>query len=279
MDGTRLADEPSHETRAEEAGATGNEHGHATEDTLTDAAAYNDAHYARAFPDGYMAHFWHRARLRIVLAELAKTGASAVLDIGCGPGQYVRALREAGYDCIGCDPGDAAIEPGLAPYVFARTSVEEIDAATLARVDTALLLDVIEHLPDPAALLARIGEVLPGLKTLVVTVPARQELWSELDRRARHERRFRLDELDALLTRAGFFVTTSTYLFRVLYPAALLTARRAKGRAVSSPKRPRVHDVLGRLLALDRLLPARLPGTSALCVARPRRPDDAGSHR
>lgn len=35
--------------------------------------------------------------------HLDAVGAKRVLDVGCGTGQHVRALREAGYDAHGCD--------------------------------------------------------------------------------------------------------------------------------------------------------------------------------
>lgn len=242
---------------------------HASEDTVTDGAVYSAARYAQAFPPGYEDHFWHQARRRVVLAELAKRRVSTVLDIGCGPGQYVQAIRAAGYDCFGCEPGEAIVEPALVPYVLSRTDVEALPMDMRARVNVALLLDVIEHLPDPAAFLLRAKRALPRLETLIVTVPARAELWSELDRRAGHYRRFMLQDLMCLLRDVGFDVVDATYLFRMLYPVAWLTARRAHSRVVASPRYPRLHHVIGRVLAAERrLLPRTLPGTSALCVAR-----------
>lgn len=242
---------------------------HVSEDTVTDGAVYNAARYAQAFPPGYEDHFWHQARRRVVLAELAKQRVSAVLDIGCGPGQYVQAIRAAGYDGFGCEPGEAIVEATLAPYVLSRTDVEALPMEMRARVNVALLLDVIEHLPDPAAFLLRVKRALPRLETLIVTVPARAELWSELDRRAGHHQRFVLEDLIRLLHDVGFHVVDATYLFRMLYPVAWLTARRAHSRVVASPRHPRLHRALGRVLAAERrLLPRTLPGTSALCVAR-----------
>src|SRR5690606_41493409 len=78
------------------------------------APAYDHRRSAETFPPGYDRHFWHQARRRIVLDALRRHGASRVLDIGCGPGAYVRALREAGFDALGCDPGHDGV-PTLAP--------------------------------------------------------------------------------------------------------------------------------------------------------------------
>jgi SAM-dependent methyltransferase len=233
-------------------------------------AAYDEAHYARAFPDGYARHFWHRARLHVVLSELARLDASVVLDIGCGPGQYVRALRDAGYECYGSDPGDVRVDAALSPYVFPRADADAIPPAILQRVQVGLLLDVVEHLPDPAELLTRVGRAFPRLAAVVVTAPARQELWSELDRHAGHRRRYRLEELSALIVASGFVVTEARYLFRLLYPVARLTTRRGRRRRISAPAWSWPHELAGRLLAAEAMvLPRSLPGTSVLCVARP----------
>lgn len=246
-----------------------------SENTSMPTEAYDAAHYLRVFPAGYAAHFWHRARLRVVLAALAKIDAAAVLDVGCGPGQYVKALREAGYDAFGCDPGEVTVNADLAACVFPRTDIGAIDPSILARVEVVLLLDVVEHLADPAALLARVRRMVPRLKAVIVTVPARPELWSDLDRRAGHHRRFRLDDLSALLVDSGFIVTEMTYLFRLLYPAAWLAARSTRSRVISSPAYPRIHRMVGQVLAAEgAFLPKRLPGTSALCIAQPRREEN-----
>jgi hypothetical protein len=151
--------------------------------------------------------------------------------------------------------------------VFTRTDCESLPADLRATVEIALLLDVLEHVPDPGSLVEDVRRILPALRALVITVPARPELWSDLDRRAGHRRRFRLAELSAVVIGAGYLVTDARYLFRLLYPAAWLG--RWRPRSMHAPRRPGLHAVLGGLLVADaRWLPAWLPGSSALCVAR-----------
>lgn len=245
----------------------------ASENTAMRPSAYSVDDYARAFPDGYERHFWHRARLNVVTAQLARLDIpGAVLDIGCGPGQYVRALCAAGYDCMGFDPGDAPTDPRLAGRLFARTDMATLPADIRSRVSVVLLLDVIEHLADPSELFTRLLNRLPALRAVIVTVPARPELWSELDRRAGHHRRYTRETLAAVVEGAGFVVSDVRYMFRLLYPFAWLGRRRAHTRTVNAPAYTTVHAYAGRLLAADlHLWPASVPGTSVLCVARPER--------
>ena len=67
-----------------------------------------------------------------------------ILDVGCGPGIYVKALRESGIDADGVD-----LDP-LCPYtvldVFSTTF-----KATFKDYDLALSLEVAEHLPEERA--------------------------------------------------------------------------------------------------------------------------------
>ncbi len=233
-------------------------------------SAYSDADYARAFPAGYERHFWHRARLQIVRTVIDRIDtARCILDVGCGPGRYVSDLRRLGYDCIGCDPGNPGIDADLAGHVFSRTPIEALPREVQAQVDVVLLLDVLEHIEAPAAFLTGLVNALPALRTAIITVPARRELWSELDTRAGHHRRYSLDELAGVVADAGLVVTDARYLFHALYPAAWLGRASRLRRTIAPPARVRLHEAIGRLLAAEAwLLPASWPGTSALCVAR-----------
>lgn len=53
--------------------------------------------------------------------HLDAAGAKRVLDVGCGTGQHVRALREAGYEAHGCDASSDMLEQ-------ARALVDDLDA-------------------------------------------------------------------------------------------------------------------------------------------------------
>lgn len=268
------------EARAKETGTAGDEdwgagggheHGSGLENIVAVESAYELTDYSRAFARGYERHFWHQARLRIVAGQLASLDATGtVMDVGCGPGAYVKALGHLGYDCVGCDPGDVPADAALAGRLFGRTELDAVPPDIRARVDVALMLDVLEHAADPVALLARVVEALPRLRAVVITVPARQELWSELDRRAGHQQRFSIDGLRAVVEQAGCVASDVRYLFRLLYPFAWLSRHRA--RSVTPPARATLHALAGRLLAAEaRMLPRGVPGTSVLCIARPMR--------
>jgi SAM-dependent methyltransferase len=281
----RFGNEPPNKGGAEESGAASDENrpGHRSRSLRRDTifmsmpehiasseSIYRAADYARAFPPAYHRHFWHQARLAVVRRQLARLRPiRAVLDVGCGPGQYVRALRQSGYEAFGCDPGDPWVDGDLAGEVFRRTTPDALPDDVRSAVDVVLLLDVLEHLPDPMPMLASLACTLPHARFAIITVPARPELWSALDRQAGHHRRYALKELSALVAVAGLTVIDVRYVFTALYPLAWLGRRRASARSIRPPDHPALHALAGRLLALEaRVLPAAVPGTSALCVAR-----------
>ncbi|GGX44752.1 class I SAM-dependent methyltransferase [Streptomyces noursei] len=105
----------------------------------------------------------------------------AVLDIGCGPGRLVSALRARGHVVLGIDISDAAVARtehtggiALCRSVFDRLPGEGL-------WNTALLMDGnIGIGGDPRALLARIGSLVAPDGTLLVEA-ARQDVDERLN--------------------------------------------------------------------------------------------------
>ena len=100
-----------------------------------------------------------------------------ILDIGCGGGLISEPLARLGGTVTGIDPAEENIAAarlhaegqGLA-IDYRSTSVEQV-AESGERFDVAVCLEVIEHVPDPAALIASCAEtVRPGGLLVVSTI-------------------------------------------------------------------------------------------------------------
>ena len=78
--------------------------------------------------------------------------------------------------------------------------------------DSAVLINVLEHIPDDSGALRVIYEGLRPGGTLAVFVPAYEALYSEFDRSIGHFRRYRRSTLATALSHAGFDVPAAHYV-------------------------------------------------------------------
>lgn len=235
---------------------------------------FSDDDYDEAYPPGYELHYWHRARGSIVsglVRSFCKKG-DTVLEIGAGRGHYVRLLRGDGFDAYGCDLGSPKIHEGISAFVFGQTGFTDLDVSLRQRVTAVLLLDVIEHIEQPADFIASVLESLPAVRWLIITVPARQELWSNYDEHYRHFLRYDAQQLRKVVEQSGLSISAWSYFFHALYLPAWLLNRAGLNRATAfaAPRTPRPHKWLGWAFWLEsKLVPNRFYGTSLFCVCRP----------
>ena len=235
------------------------------------ATAYTLDQYDENYPPGIERYFWNVARNAIIARSLKRSGMSGwpLLEIGCGRGIIVEHLRRQGIDCVGCELAAAAVPDHLRGIVLDRTDFADLPTGEREQIRGVLLCDVIEHLPEPVAFLRAVRGALPALERLLLTVPARQELWSEWDRHYDHFRRYDLASLRATLGMAGFKPLFTGYFFHGLYLLAfLLRGGRLRSTSVKAPSLSWLHAIVGAAFQAEEImLPSVLPGTSALIVA------------
>jgi len=133
-----------------------------------------------------------------------------------------------------------------------------------------VVLDVVEHLPAPEAFLDGCVRHFPALARLVVTVPARRELWSNYDDFYGHLRRYDRGSLRDLLRPVGTRRADAGYFFHALYPVLRAQLAVATERPLAHETSPWrwPHRLAAHLFDLEeRLLPARWYGTSLWGVA------------
>jgi SAM-dependent methyltransferase len=141
-----------------------------------------------------------------------------ILDVGCGAGVFVALAHRRGFSVLGIDPsaeqvGNAhsILESIGLPLELVRCCAVEDLAKEGAKFDSCGALDVLEHLETPAIFLQAIREVLKTDGRLVVSVPARPELYSERDAVSGHYRRYDPDTLRQHLHEGGFEVAHLQY--------------------------------------------------------------------
>jgi SAM-dependent methyltransferase len=235
------------------------------------ATEFSDDQFDQAYPDGIENHWWNLARNSILTNAVKKfAGAGAVvLDVGCGRGFVVKYLRDQGIDCTGVELAKA--RPVFSARCHVRVGIDAWDLPPTERIryDTILLLDVIEHVPDPAAFLQRLCDGFPNLLHLIITVPARQELWSNYDECYGHCRRYSLEMLKRTSITPGADCISASYFFHLTYPVCWAAAHLAKKRETKLHAPLGIgkwlHKLISCVMILDyHILPGCMPGMSAL---------------
>lgn len=107
------------------------------------------------------------------LVALVPPGAAAALDVGCSRGETARALRKAGVTRIvgiEADAEDAAAAARLCDRVLSLP-LEEVREEFPGQFDAVLFGDVLQHLIDPSAALARVRDWLSPRGVVIASVP------------------------------------------------------------------------------------------------------------
>lgn len=147
------------------------------------------------------------------------THGDRILDFGAGIGTFASRVVQEGFDvsCLEVDEAQARtiVQQGLELV----TSLADIGDEAYDYVYT---LNVLEHIEDDAQALRDLFRVVkPGGKVLVY-VPAMQILFSSMDRKVGHFRRYTKSSLVQVATGAGFTVAKCRYADSLGFPATLI---------------------------------------------------------
>jgi SAM-dependent methyltransferase len=138
-----------------------------------------------------------KAEHAIELCARAGVRPTSTLEVGCGDGALLCELRRRGFggSLHGVEIAEAAVE--IAGERAEIDSVELYDGQHLEDADWAydlgIVSHVLEHVPDPAALLAEVGRVCGAV---VMEVPLEDNLSAR--RGGKRERAAELDHLQRL---------------------------------------------------------------------------------
>lgn len=216
---------------------------------------------------------------RLILETFRPYLGARVVEVGAGSGSFTRLLAAEPIAAL------TAIEP--APEMFARlqgtVSGLRGDVAVSAvngylddfsaqlrggGVSSCVLVNVLEHVEDDVAELARVREVLDAGGHACLFVPALMALYSPFDEAIGHIRRYRKQELEDKCAAAGLTVCHARYfdLLGILPWLVRFKLLRARGLGAGSV---RAYDSLG--VRLMRMLESRVAppvGKNVIVVAR-----------
>jgi SAM-dependent methyltransferase len=152
---------------------------------------------------------------RAIISEFAPFLKGRVLEIGAGIGQISEAILQLPQvrELVGVEP-DQRFQQGF------RQRLPEIrlvngTAANLAAGETfngAVMVNVLEHIEQDLAELVNLHNILKSTGGyLCLLIPARQEIYSDLDTHFGHFRRYNRTDLRRKLETAGFTIEKIFY--------------------------------------------------------------------
>lgn len=202
------------------------------------------------------------------LVEHHGVGARRVVDFGAGSGTFAIPCAAAGFDLTAVEPDDQLRALIVAAGIPA---VADIDALPNDAFEYAYTLNVLEHIEgDADALRALSAKLTPGGR-LFVYVPAFPVLFTSMDAKVRHIRRYTRQSLGDALDAAGFEVRTIRYVDSLGFAATLLFKAIDDGTGNVNRRLLRLYDRLAFPVscALDTLT-HRWFGKNLLALAQKR---------
>ena len=173
-----------------------------------------------------------------------------VVEIGAGIGTFSDLLRSASSELV-------LVEPGTDQYAALRDKFGGADGVEVtcndalawaqacpdASFDTVVMINVLEHVEHDEQLLAELHRILRPGGHLCIFVPALMALYSEIDRKYGHFRRYHRAELRGRMTGAGFAILKERWMDAPGALAWLIICRML--RSVDfNPVLARIYDTL-----------------------------------
>lgn len=190
------------------------------------ATIYPSNYYAYAeSSDGLVSRLrrrWEGGKVR-QYRDVVGPGARRWLDVGCGTGRFLALLRDFGspdWELEGVEiDAEAAAQCEARGFRVHRGRVEELDAEA-GRFDAVIMLQLIEHVEDPAAIAETVFRLLRPGGVFIVETPNtggldyrwfRHSWWGHYHF-PRHWNLFSTGSLHRMLRDQGFAIERTEYL-------------------------------------------------------------------
>jgi putative flippase GtrA len=210
----------------------------------------------------------HAKNYNQYLTDLVKRHVDGidVLDFGAGAGTFAEPVSH-NRTRVSCLEPDAVLRGQLADDGF--QTFAELSAVPRRSLDTIYTLNVLEHIEDDQSTLRELGACLRDSGRLIVYVPAFTVLFSAMDQKVGHFRRYGRPDLVAKLAAAGFRIRHARYVDSLGFLVTLLYKLvDQQGSGDISPGSVKIYDrfIFPLSLLVDRLTGGRF-GKNLLVVA------------
>jgi SAM-dependent methyltransferase len=175
------------------------------------------------------------------LVERHAAGAKRVIDFGAGSGTFAIPCSAAGFALTAVEP-DEHLRTLLAAARI--DAVADVAALPNEAFDFAYTLNVLEHIEDDVEALRVLRAKLVPSGRLFVYVPAFPVLYTSMDLRVRHVRRYTRTTLRRSLETAGFEILELRYADSLGFAATLMFKALDNGRGDVNRRLLRLYDRL-----------------------------------
>jgi SAM-dependent methyltransferase len=170
-----------------------------------------------------------------------------ILELGAGHGTFTPALATFG-SVVAVEPDGVASQILASrfandPNVTVCPGVVE-DLAADANFGSAVMINVLEHIPGEASALDSLHRQLRPGGHLIIWVPAFELLFSNFDKKLGHQRRYTRAGLEKVVAEAGFTIVEAKYVNCLGFFTWLILVRFLK----TEPTKPVMISIFDRLL-------------------------------
>jgi SAM-dependent methyltransferase len=172
-----------------------------------------------------------------------------VLDFGAGSGTYADMLKEEGI-IVDCLEPDAVQQEELTRKSYKVLS--DAKALKPSSYDIIYALNVLEHIEDDEGIVVTLTNALKKGGRLIIYVPAFQVLFTSMDEKVGHHRRYRKDRLASHAKKASLNVSELYYCDPLGFCAAFVFKYIGSKDGVISSRSVKIYDTF--IFPVSRLL-------------------------
>lgn len=175
-------------------------------------------------------HWYYAGKRQLVRAWIERvrppSASDVLLDCGAGTGLFAAEMASR---CRVLVLDDHEESLRLLRRRFLPDQVLSLSGAAVplpaGSLEYVTALDVLEHVPDDAAVTREFARLVKPGGLAVVTVPASQALWSEWDVVLHHHRRYDRAQLGALFASEAWEIVHVNYTNVLVYPGVWCVRR------------------------------------------------------
>jgi SAM-dependent methyltransferase len=180
---------------------------------------------------------YNRYLLDLVLVQARNN--EILVDFGAGSGTFALPVAAAGYHLV-CVETDPLLCENLSGHGL--KVVNSLEMLEDGSIDYLYTLNVLEHIEnDDEVIKLWLKKLRPGGR-LLVFVPAFQVLFSSMDQKVGHYRRYTKRMLCGKLKQAGFQVAEARYADSLGYLATLIFKAFDNGEGSINPRMLKIYD-------------------------------------